>query len=518
MIPRHRRPALPCAIALAVLTAAADQGQAQPMVLDPRFRIDLVTNQIPFPVTLAITPDHRLLVSEKNTGRIRVIKNGALLAAPFADVPVNTCAERGGLGLAVDPNFASNGYVYFFYTRSSTSLDSSIPEQVVDNRIVRFTADGDTALAGSETLLISLPVEPSLCSHNGGNVHFGPDGMLFVSVGDGNFAASPALDLTTLLGKILRLDPATGAAAADNRFATDGDPATRAEIWAYGLRNSFDFTIRKDFYTPGDPVTLFATENGVNQDDEINLIIEGGDYGFPRVAGFVDTAAESAYRAAHPAYRDPLWTSGTTVRCPTGIAEVWTLVGGDFYQRAVYWGQCVNVSGSRQVMRALVSDTLPGTRFGEEEIFATGFGLITDLEFVPVPGAGPTFDDTMYVVSWSRIDRISAISPEPPPGVSVPALQPILGLRHAGAHPAPGAATFRLAVPAGIEGRLVIYDVAGRRVWGLGEPVRGPSEVDVRWEGEDDDGRILPAGVYLARLAPVKGGAREQVLRFVHVR
>jgi glucose/arabinose dehydrogenase len=515
MIPDRRRRALTCAlVSLVALAASPGRCLAQPVILDPRFRLDLVTDQIPFPVALAVTPDHRLLVSEKFTGRIRVLKNGVLLAAPFADVPVNTCAERGGLGIAVDPDFASNQYVYFFYTRSSTGVDTSVREEVVDNRIVRFTADGDTAISGSETVLTSLPIEPSLCSHNGGNMHFGPDGMLYVSVGDGNFAASPALDLTTLRGKILRLDPATGLAAADNRFATDGDPATRAEIWAYGLRNPFDFTIRENFDSPGDSVTLFATENGVNQDDEINLVVEGGDYGFPQVAGYADTPAESAYAAAHPWYRDPLWSSGVAVVCPTGILEAWSLVGSDFFQRVVYWGQCVGVSGSRQILRALVSENASGTYFQSEETFATGFGLITDLAFETFPWSAPTIDDTMYVASWSRIDRITALEPD----VAVPPLRPLLGIRHAGAHPALGAATFRLDVPAGAQGRLAIYDVAGRRVWSLAEPIRGPAGTNVRWEGRSDDGRAMPSGVYLARFTPLADAAREQVLRFVYVR
>ena len=113
---------------------------------------------------------------------------------------------------------------------------------VVDNRIVRFTASGDTALAGSETLIRSLPLFPNSCFHNSGNIHFGLDDTLLVTYGDGNFPPFPSLDLSDLHGKMLRLDATTGQAAPGNFFATDGDSLTLPEIWAYGLRNSFDFT------------------------------------------------------------------------------------------------------------------------------------------------------------------------------------------------------------------------------------------------------------------------------------
>jgi len=108
-------------------------------------------------------------------GALRVIKNGALLPAPFLTVTVDSSGERGLLGVAFDPNFVSNQLIYVYYTATTPS---------VHNRISRFTASGDVALAGSEVVLMDLPNLNAATNHNGGALHFAPDGTLFVAVGD----------------------------------------------------------------------------------------------------------------------------------------------------------------------------------------------------------------------------------------------------------------------------------------------------------------------------------------------
>src|SRR5438477_10104336 len=122
---------------------------------------------------MAFAPDGRLFVCVK-TGQLRVIKNGALLAAPFVSLSVDSNGERGLLGVAFDPNFSSNQFVYVYYTTSSSPIH---------NRISRFTANGDVALAGSETALMDLD-NLGATNHNGGALHFGPDGKLYAGVGE----------------------------------------------------------------------------------------------------------------------------------------------------------------------------------------------------------------------------------------------------------------------------------------------------------------------------------------------
>ena len=172
-----------------------------------------------------------MLVAEKATGRIRVIKNGVLLAAPFVDVPVNSAGDRGALGIAAAPDFATSHFVYLLYTRSSTGLDTTVPAQIADFRLARFTASGDTALAGSETLLRGFPYDATLPNHVGGGLRFGPEGALYLGLGTGD-APGQASALDQLRGKLLRPDPAIALAWPDNVFALDGDPATLPEIFS----------------------------------------------------------------------------------------------------------------------------------------------------------------------------------------------------------------------------------------------------------------------------------------------
>ncbi|HZE13419.1 MAG TPA: PQQ-dependent sugar dehydrogenase, partial [Chthoniobacterales bacterium] len=126
------------------------------------------------PTAMAFAPDGRLFVCLQG-GQVRVIKNGTLLATPFLSVAVTLAGERGLLGVAFDPNFSSNQFVYFYYTTSTSP---------VHNRISRFTANGDIAVAGSETILVDLDNLSSATNHNGGGLHFGPDGKLYVGVGE----------------------------------------------------------------------------------------------------------------------------------------------------------------------------------------------------------------------------------------------------------------------------------------------------------------------------------------------
>ena len=129
-------------------------------------------------------------------GALRVIKNDALLAQPFLTLNVNSSGERGLLGVAFDPNFASNGFVYVYYTTSTSP---------VHNRLSRFTASAanpDVVAAGSEVQLLNLPTLSSATNHNGGAIHFGTDGKLYIAVGE-NANGSNAQSLSTTLGKLL---------------------------------------------------------------------------------------------------------------------------------------------------------------------------------------------------------------------------------------------------------------------------------------------------------------------------
>lgn len=234
-------------------------------LLDLPFAVGL-TN----PTSMEFSPDGRVFVAEK-AGRLRVVRGGALLPAPFLSLAVDTFSERGLVGVALDPRFAQNGFVYVYYTTAG-------PGPV--NRLSRFTvssANPDTADPNSEVMLIDGIPSPS-GRHNGGALRFGADGMLYVGVGDGG-QARRAQRLGSLSGKILRLDVANVAnlVPADNPFV--GRRRARPEVWALGFRNPFTIAA-----APGADA-LLVNDVGEATFEEINLVRRGRNYGWPIFEG-----------------------------------------------------------------------------------------------------------------------------------------------------------------------------------------------------------------------------------------
>ncbi len=158
------------------------------------------------PTAMALAPDGRIFVCQQG-GSLRVIKNGVLLATPVLTLTVDGNGERGLLGVTLDPNFPQNSYLYVYYTK---------PTPAVHNRLSRFTLNGDVAVPGSELPLLDLDNLSGATNHNGGSIHFGTDGKLYVAVGD-NANGANAQSLTILFGKILRLN-SDGTIPSDNPF------------------------------------------------------------------------------------------------------------------------------------------------------------------------------------------------------------------------------------------------------------------------------------------------------------
>jgi glucose/arabinose dehydrogenase len=214
----------------------------------------------------AQAPDGRIFVALQG-GTLRVVKNGALLSTPFHTLSgVDSTDERGLIGVALHPDFASNGWVYVHYTTT---------EVATHNRISRLVAVGDVS-NGGEDKLVDLPALSSSTHHNGGALHFGPDGKLYVGVGN-NTVSADSQDLSTPLGKLLRFND-DGSIPSDNPyFATQGGLA-RA-IWAYGLRNPFTFAIQ-----PGSG-RIHINDVGENTWEEIDVGSAGANYGWPMSEG-----------------------------------------------------------------------------------------------------------------------------------------------------------------------------------------------------------------------------------------
>lgn len=256
-----------------------------------------VATGITNPTVFAFAPDGRIFVAQQN-GVLKVIKNGAVLPKPFVSLNVSSSGERGLLGIAFDPNFAVNNYVYLYYTLPNAA----------NNRISRFTASGDTALAGSELIILNLSPLSSATNHNGGTMQFGADGKLYVGVGD-NASGQNAQNLDTYHGKILRIN-SDGSVPAGNPFT--GGTAARQRVWAYGMRNPYTLTIQ-----PGTG-RIYVNDVGQNTWEEINdVTIGGGNYGWPSAEG----------NSGNPAYVNPVYAyqhgSGTGRGC--------AITGGTFY-------------------------------------------------------------------------------------------------------------------------------------------------------------------------------------------
>lgn len=257
----------------------------------------VVVNGLSNPTAMALAPDGRIFVCQQG-GALRVIKNGALLATPFLTVTVDSAGERGLLGIAFDPNFVSNQLVYVYYTATTPAIH---------NRISRFTASGDVALAGSEVVVMDLPNLSTATNHNGGALHFGPDGNLYVAVGD-NANGANAQTLSTRLGKLLRIT-STGAIPADNPFFNQATGDNRA-VWVLGVRNPFTFSFQSG------TTRMFINDVGENTWEEINDGIAGSNYGWPTCEGFCNPPNAN--------FRDPIFAYAND-------ATTCAITGGAFY-------------------------------------------------------------------------------------------------------------------------------------------------------------------------------------------
>ncbi|REG34169.1 glucose/arabinose dehydrogenase [Archangium gephyra] len=261
--------------------------RAEAAAVPTRFTDTLVTEGLDTATSMTIAPDGRIFVCEQD-GRLRLIQDGKLLSAPFLTVDTDDSGERGLLGVALDPDFPRQPYVYVYYTATTPQ---------VHNRVSRFTANGNLAVPGSERILFEL--EPlGASNHNGGALHFGPGGKLFVAVGE-NTRSDRAPRLDSLLGKVLRLEK-DGTVPTDNPFYTRTTGSYRA-IWAIGLRNPYSLAVQ-----PGTG-RLFINDVGAGDWEEINEGLAGAHYGWPDTEG---PTTDSRFRTPLFAYRHGSGTSG----------------------------------------------------------------------------------------------------------------------------------------------------------------------------------------------------------------
>jgi glucose/arabinose dehydrogenase len=295
---------------------AVEAQAAAPTLVDPNLAVRVAAGGLSQPVHLAFLGPGDMLVVEKATGQVKRIAGGG---APVVvlDLPVNSASERGLLSIALHPDFPANPGVYLFWTESLSGADSTVTADVplLGNRVDRYTWNG--AHLAFESTLIRLRArqndagQPERGNHNGGVLRFGPDGKLYVQVGDtgrrgqmqnlehGPFGpgipddqyGGPEPDDAHLTGVILRLND-DGSAPSDNPFFEHGAAvggevgANLQKVFAYGLRNGFGMAF--------DPVAgaLWEQENGDDSFSELNRVEAGMNSGWVQAMGPVDRVAQ----------------------------------------------------------------------------------------------------------------------------------------------------------------------------------------------------------------------------------
>lgn len=249
------------ACALLLLAVAACGGSTPPPDLPPpdptpppgpvAFRVETFLGNLDFPAAMAFAPDGRLFFNELRTGNVRVVENGQVLPQPFVTLSVKTDCECGVLGLALDPEFNSNRFVYIYHSHPDGK-----------HRLLRFR-DENSVAADQTVLLDDLPLTGV---HNAGRIAFGPDGHLYLTIGDHQDPAN-SQDPTSIGGKLHRFRK-DGGVPANNPFGPT-NPA-----FAMGLRNSFGIAFHPSTGTP------YVSDNGPECDDRIVRIVPAGNYGW----------------------------------------------------------------------------------------------------------------------------------------------------------------------------------------------------------------------------------------------
>lgn len=260
-------------------TSGVSTTQSVPPVADPKVTADLVTG-LGVPWAMAVLPDGSVIVTERDTAEVKRIVDGEVEVIGVVEDAVAAGGEGGLLGVAVPPDFTEEPRLFLYYTSPN------------DNRVVSMAYD-EGGLGNPEEVLTGIP---KANIHNGGRIKFGPDGYLYIGTGDAANADN-AQDGTSLGGKILRLR-ADGAPAPGNPFGS--------AVYSLGHRNVQGL----DWDSEG---RLWASEFGPDRDDELNLIVPGGNYGWPAVTG---APGDSDFIDAQV-----VWPS-TATSSPSGMAIV----------------------------------------------------------------------------------------------------------------------------------------------------------------------------------------------------
>jgi glucose/arabinose dehydrogenase len=512
--------------ALAGVAAAAGTARAGYVVPDG-FVDEPVVGGLDQPVNLAVLPDGRTLVIERIPARVRLVVNGTF---PPID-PVLTVdsvqtndGERGLLGIAIDPAWPARPYVYLYYDHLGGPWI----------RLSRFRAQGDLEFTDDGQLVLDPTSRFDVLSHipdanpvhNGGTLRFGPDGMLYVALGDDNVPCH-ALDRTVLRGKILRLDvsgipdgpggnPSVDLLApADNPFAAHPHPNARL-VWAYGLRNPYSFAI--------DPLdgSLLIADVGAASYEEINFAPSGGlnfqwpIYEGPRrstiVCGLVDSSQWTPPVHWYDRTAGATVIAGFVYRRPPGAPTGFPLDHeGSFFFTDFYFGYLRRLVPEKSGAW-VVAPAVPGQPGPLD--WGSGRTWVSSFQQAPDGSVLYTQNWTSYPQPDGQLRRIrrAFVTGVEPVGDRGPS-RPTLAVPWP--NPSRGDARIAFSLPAPGPGRVTLHDARGRLVRVLAASATWPAGSHrASWDGLDAQGRPAPAGVYRLRL---QAGDRVDTGTLVHL-
>jgi glucose/arabinose dehydrogenase len=333
-----------CLLAAASLTMLSGSCNAKENLIETkqgRIKVETVAKGLEYPWSLAFLPDGRMLVTEK-PGRLRIVGKDRTLSEPLKGVPEVFYQGQGGLlGVALDPNFASNQLVYLAY--SEPGEDDTAGTAVARGKL------GDGSLENVEVIFRQKPKVDG-GNHFGGRLVFAPDGKLFVTLGE-RFKFDPAQDLASDLGKIVRINP-DGSVPDDNPFV--GQEGKLPEIWSYGHRNVQGAAIHPE------TGKLWENEFGPRGGDELNIPEAGKNYGWPVVSWGKHYNGQAIPKPpTHPEFADAIYHWNPVIS-PSGMT---------FYTADAIPGWKGNLLIGGLSSEAIVRLTLDGKKVtGEERI------------------------------------------------------------------------------------------------------------------------------------------------------
>lgn len=429
------------------------------------------------PTAMVFAPDGRMFIGERG-GAVRVAVGGTLLPTPVLTLPVELFEEQGLLGLELHPQFPDSSYLYVCYTRFTGRDNENF------NLVSRFVLNGNVASPASEQVLMDdIPTGHGY--HVAGDMHFAPDGNLFVSTGENGWGEAFPLQNDRLEGKMLRLR-ATGGAAPGNPLI--GVSGARPEIWQLGLRNPFRFTVH--------PLTgvAYIADVGEISFEEINAAGPGANFGFPTYEG---PAAPSP-----PWHTNPWYSYDHSITAAiTGIAFYTGATFPPVYSRNLFF-----VDHARGEIGRIVQ-----TAGGGIQSVTFPWGMTTVSGWLQGPVSlisGP--DGALWYNTYDPGD-IHRIAYQPVTGVA-PQLRSF-DLAPAMPNPFQRSTTLAFSLAAAGQARLRVFDLSGRAVRTLADGAFAAGPQVLEWDGASDAGAALAAGVYFARLETAAGTRTQRMVR-----